>query len=163
MTRSSDIEGLRTRIYELKAEIHQLEEEQPLQQSEALARLDNWLDLCTKPDAGLNLFEIDVQAFTHPNATQPGIPYPGVAIPLLFTMLRKDIREHFRKRIEAQCGKNPEGAIDMATRNKKVQQLREELFAIECSEERMILDAARDGMTIHRRPDVNPKVLVSVV
>lgn len=167
---SSDRSEFESRIAKVRQEVATIAaeigaaESAAVPKAEALAKLDAWLEQGADEDANSHITRVPAYYFADPSRPLREMPTidERTFTTLALDVLKPQIRASMAKRIEAHYAELDVGH-DATKRPKTIAALREKLFAAECAEERLIVEADAAGIAIPRRPDINPLVLVEVL
>ncbi len=131
-------------------------------ETEALAKLDQWLDRQTE---NLRAWQVPAWQFCNPTYEVSNVQSIGEhnGLGLLLQVMRPQVREHFASLIRAEYVLKATDGRSNAERIKAMDALQAKLFDAEIAEEKIIVEGERAGVYIPRRPDANPKVLVAVL
>jgi hypothetical protein len=150
----------REQIASIKAEIAAIESAL-LPKSEATAKLDAWLDDQVRLNTEFNPM---VEFLSSPDITAWNIAGIDQArgLGVLLAACLPQVRASLVARLETAYAETPEG-LPSGDRAGRLEPLNRKLWDAEITEETCIVEAARAGVLISRRPNVNPRVLVEVL
>ena len=153
------LSALRAKISTHVAQIDALKDA-PIPKSDAIAKLDQWINICGQVDhrspPRVGVFSVPDLNMAHISPLHPN------AEGYLFEIFGQQIREHYVTELEKFYQSVIPGP-PLSERPKLMADLRSKLFELEVQEETVIVEAEREGKAISRRPDVDPRVLVSVL
>ena len=141
----------REEVAAVQAEMEELRQ-QPLPASEALGRLQEYIER----RAAEYRHDAAIAALTSATARPRSLVTPDTLEPLLCWLLGDTLRD----RLAAELEKTDTGGVSTHERSAQAAELAERKFQLEAEEEQLIRQAEAAGLTIERRADADPRVVL---